>query len=389
MYLNAHINTALHIIKQYDGQLPLAHYLKQYFAANKKHGSKDRKNISHLCYCWYRLGRALKEVESSERIKVALFLCTEELKSWASLFDNDWPVPRPLSLIEKIDFIRQQFPSLNSDDIFQFSDHLSEGINKQQFCLSHLIQPDLFIRIRPGYENKVMSVLDQQSISNIRIDKNCIALPNATKIETLFDINREIVVQDYSSQRISEFLQIIPENKQPVKVWDCCAASGGKSLLAKDTLSASDLTVSDIRPSIIHNLKQRFSEAGLKHYHSFVADISKPLNVSLQFDLIICDAPCSGSGTWGRTPEQLYFFREEKINEYASLQKKIVNNAIPHLVDNGYFLYITCSVFDKENEDVVKYITQNFNVEIIKTEALKGYDKKADTMFAALFKKVV
>lgn len=57
MYLNAHINAALHIIKQYDGQLPLAHYLRQYFAANKKHGSKDRKNISHLCYCWYRLGR--------------------------------------------------------------------------------------------------------------------------------------------------------------------------------------------------------------------------------------------------------------------------------------------------------------------------------------------
>jgi len=388
MYLNAHINTALHIIKQYDGQFPLAHFLKQYFAANKKHGSKDRKHIAHLCYCWYRLGYALNDIEPSERIKIALFLCTKDLTAWASLFE-EWPVAQTLSFDERINFIRQQFPSFNASNIFQFNNHISNAIEKQQFCLSHLIQPDLFIRIRPGFENKITSVLNKQSVGHDYITKNCIALPNATKIETLFTINKEIVVQDYSSQRVSEFLQLIPVSKQPVKVWDCCAASGGKSLLAVDTLNNINLTVSDIRPSIIHNLKQRFTEAGLKHYHSFVADISKPLNQSLQFDLIICDAPCSGSGTWGRTPEQLCFFAEEKIDYYASLQKRIVSNAMPHLNDNGYFLYITCSVFEKENEEVVRYIKQNFKVEIIKTEVLKGYDKKADTMFAALFKKVI
>jgi 16S rRNA (cytosine967-C5)-methyltransferase len=49
------------------------------------------------------------------------------------------------------------------------------------------------------------------------------------------------------------------------------------------------------------------------------------------FELIICDAPCTGSGTWSRTPEQLYFFDEKKIEQYALLQKKIVSTIIPRL----------------------------------------------------------
>jgi 16S rRNA (cytosine967-C5)-methyltransferase len=148
-----------------------------------------------------------------------------------------------------------------------------------------------------------------------------------------------------------------------------------------------DLTVSDVRPSIIHNLKKRFKEAGIKNYYSFVTDLTDsrfPIPNS-NFDLIICDAPCTGSGTWSRTPEQLYFFTKEKINYYADLQKKIVKNAIPHLANNGFFLYITCSVFKKENESVVEFIQKKFRLQLIKQEVFIGYDKQADTMFGALF----
>ena len=84
-------------------------------------------------------------------------------------------------------------------------------------------------------------------------------------------------------------------------------------------------------------------------------------------------------------PEQLSFFSTKKIDEYASLQKNIVSHVIPQLAAGGYFLYITCSVFKKENEDVVKFIETNFNLRLVKQELLKGYDKKADSMFAALF----
>jgi 16S rRNA (cytosine967-C5)-methyltransferase len=172
-------------------------------------------------------------------------------------------------------------------------------------------------------------------------------------------------------------------------MWDCCAGSGGKSILAYDTVNNIYLTVSDVRTSIIQNLKQRFARAGITKYRSFVADItnSKLPIPNSKFDLIICDAPCTGSGTWSRTPEQLYFFQTEKINTYALLQQKIVSNAIPSIKINGHFLYITCSVFKHENENITDFIIQRFHLELVTMELLKGYNKKADTMFAALFRK--
>src|SRR5690606_28673070 len=170
-----------------------------------------------------------------------------------------------------------------------------------------------------------------------------------------------------------------------IKVWDCCAASGGKSILAKDILSDIELTVSDLRPSIISNLRRRFEEAGIKRYKSFVTDATKARPDHL-FDLIIADVPCSGSGTWARTPEQLLFYSEDKIGDYAALQRAILSNVIKYLKPGGYLLYITCSVFRQENEDQVHYL-QEQGVQAIQQQVFKGYEIKADTMFGALLRK--
>ncbi|HYK56845.1 MAG TPA: Fmu (Sun) domain-containing protein, partial [Flavisolibacter sp.] len=104
------------------------------------------------------------------------------------------------------------------------------------------------------------------------------------------------------------------------------------------------------------------------------------------FDLVICDAPCSGSGTWSRTPEQLKFFKKEKIEQYAQLQKSIALNAAKSVKLQGYFLYITCSVFKKENEEVVAFIKANTPLQLVSSKYFMGYDRRADTLFAALFR---
>jgi 16S rRNA (cytosine967-C5)-methyltransferase len=158
--------------------------------------------------------------------------------------------------------------------------------------------------------------------------------------------------------------------------------------MAKDMLGDIDLTVSDVRESILINLKKRFNEAGITKYKSFIADLTQSSKLTTNsFHLIIADVPCTGSGTWSRNPEQLYYFEQKKIEEYSILQKKIVSNVIKHLQPGGYLLYITCSVFIKENEEVVDFIEQNFHLDVIKMEVLRGYDMKADTMFAALLQK--
>jgi 16S rRNA (cytosine967-C5)-methyltransferase len=382
----SYVTTAAAVIQQYDGSTPLNDYLKKYFALHKKYGSRDRKHIAHLCYCYYRLGHAGLALEVEERILLALFLCSEHTHEIISELKREWNEHITDTLQEKLQLIGCPF---TIENIFPWQDALSEGIDATAFALSHLTQPDLFLRIRPGQKEKVLSKLKAHIMLYEEYANDCLALFNTTKIDDILEINKEVVVQDYSSQRISDFLQLIKLETQNAKlnVWDCCAASGGKSLLAVDTLGNIDLTVSDVRPSIIQNLKKRFAEAGIKNYKSFVADLTTITNLqSAPFDLIVADVPCSGSGTWGRTPEQLRFFTAEKIDYYAKLQKQIVQNVIKHLKKDGYLLYITCSVFKKENEDIVEFILANPSLQLVKKEMLIGYNKKADTMFGALFK---
>ncbi len=385
----SYFNTAISLIKLYDGSVPLVHFLKQYFAQHKKHGSKDRKFITHFCYCYYRLGHALKELPIEEKLKTALFLCNNEAGDLYILFHEDWLNNWKDNLHGRIDFIQNRYADFLVENIFPWKVELSKTIDAKAFAASHLIQPNLFLRIRPNVEKVVLHKLQEANISFQQVSSSCLALPNTSKIDSIIDVDNEAVVQDYSSQRIEEFLQLIKYHSSlKTSVWDCCAASGGKSILVKDVLNNIELTVSDIRSSILQNLRKRFEKAGIKKYHSFVADIATSIShLSLSaFNMILCDVPCSGSGTWGRTPEQLYFFNEDTIQEYAMLQKKIISNTIPYLNKNGFFLYITCSVFKKENEENVAYIQQHFNLELIEQKLLIGYDKKADSMFMALFK---
>jgi 16S rRNA (cytosine967-C5)-methyltransferase len=388
-----YLERAAFLINLYDGTMPLVHHLKNYFSQNKKHGSKDRKHISHLCYCYYRVGYSTNTLSIEERIKIALFLCNDNAGIWYSLFEGPWLDNWSTNLNKRIEFIHQQQNDFILQGIFPWQAELSNGIDGTAFSLSHLVQPDLFLRIRPTHEQNVVNRLRNYEIHFRKVSPTALALSNGTKLDDVLDINKELVVQDYSSQQIAEFLEAFKSNiihhTSDIKVWDCCAASGGKSILAKDVLGNVKLTVSDIRESIISNLKQRLAVAGINIHQSLVVDISsnaKTFNQS--FDLVIADVPCTGSGTWSRTPEQMNFFQTQTIDEYAAKQKSIVSNVIPSLKPNGYLLYITCSVFKKENEEVVDFIKEKFQLELVMQEILIGYDKRADTMFGALLRKM-
>jgi 16S rRNA (cytosine967-C5)-methyltransferase len=394
----SYLNTSAEIIKQYNGTEPLAVFLKSFFAANKKYGSKDRKLISHLCYCFFRTGKmfsADEGVKDEAYLKLcltaALFLCTCEANELLLQLEPQWNELVRLPVPDKFNIVKHQssFSFLSSlSSVFPWKDKLSETIDHTTFCNSFFIQPDLFIRVRPGYKERVQHILATAQIPYHLIGDSCISLPNHTKAQDVLTIDKEIVIQDYSSQRIAEYMPRVEVDKK-YTLWDCCAASGGKSILAKDILNNIELTVSDIRPSILANLAKRFDAAGIHQYTSRIADLSNTPHRLFDhaFDMVICDAPCSGSGTWGRTPEQLFYFNEEQIMKYHLLQKKIVQHIIPYIKPGGYLLYVTCSVFKKENEDVVAEAIASGNMQIIKGGILKGYDKKADTMFAALLQK--
>jgi 16S rRNA (cytosine967-C5)-methyltransferase len=386
MKFDNQLRHAAGIIHAYKGEIPLHTWLKDFFRVNKQMGSRDRKLLSNLVYGFYRLGQAVKAMSVEERLLLGLFLSNETPGELLEYFRPEWYPQATRPPEEKIAIARASGIGIAAEDIFPYKEQLSAEIDHHSFCLSFLKQPDLFLRIRPGYQQEVLQKLPDQEY----IPPFSLRLPNGFKVEEYFTPDKEVVIQDYSSQRIAGFIKPVP-GPDPHHCWDACAASGGKSILAVDCYPNINITVSDIRESILHNLRQRFRQAGIKKYNAFVADLTSP-SISIppstgpsSFDLILADVPCTGSGTWSRTPEELYFFDPKKIDRYTGMQKKIFTNIIPRLAKGGHLVYITCSVFKKENEEMTAMIQDSFALQTENAGPVRGYEEKADTMYAARF----
>lgn len=376
-----YLATAKKIIDTYSGEEPFTFTLKKYFAGHKKHGSRDRKIIQALCYAYFRVAHALKSVPAEEKIVVARFLTYHEEDGLIQALRPDLSNKITLPPKEKFNII-----GISIDELFPFINELSPSIDVGGFIASFLWQPKLFLRIRPQAKASVLKKLSVH-IPNAEVDENCISLPNTFKAKDIFELDREVVVQDASSQKTLDDVQLLTPEK-PQLAWDCCAASGGKSILLFDILKGNvQITATDIRQTILKNYSDRLAKAGIPVSQKLVADLSKGLPKAIlqsYFDIIICDAPCTGSGTWTRTPEQLHFFAPAHIEKYASAQLQIAQTAILALKPGGLFFYITCSVFKRENEAIVEQLIENRGLKVLNIQYIQGAAINADSMFVAV-----
>ena len=331
MHFAVHQDIANKLLAAYQGEEPLANYLKKYFAANKKHGSKDRKNISALCYAHFR----------------------------------------------------------NAATHFPLADKISKQIDATQFVASHQVQPLLFIRIRPWQKDKVVQKLLAANIEYTVFGENTFAFANTTSLQNVLELNKEAVIQDLNSQALAQLLLMVPTSvEHPIQVWDACAASGGKTILMFDTMSNIRMHLSDVRESILFNADKRLQEAGIRPASVQSIDLTQAFEIKKPFDFVFADVPCSGSGTWGRTPEQLAYFTQAQLNKYTQLQNKILQNLIPAVKLKGHLLFATCSVYKEENENNVEALVASGKFKVVKQQYFTGYEKQADTLYAALLEKI-
>jgi 16S rRNA (cytosine967-C5)-methyltransferase len=376
------------IFNSYDGALPLHRFLFTHFKRNKQMGSSDRRWASRYIYSFFRLGKALIKEDRTVRLAIADFLCNQSPSLVIEAYLPGLKDDVALSVKEKLKLVQLAYSAFELSDVFSFHEALSEGIEKQDFFESFFTQPDLFIRTTNGQQDKIADVLDKEGIAAEKIGAHTLAVPNGTKLDQVLTTEQLYQVQDLSSQQTGAFFQPQPWDKW----WDCCAASGGKSLLLHDLEPKVELLVSDIRENSLNNLDERFRDAGLKKYQKKVLDLLQNNDQDLhhyEFDGIILDAPCSGSGTWGRTPEMLYYFEQHKISYFSKLQRTIATNIVKYLKEDKPLIYITCSVFKEENEDVITYLLENLPLKLERMELIKGYHDKADTMFVARLTKLV
>jgi 16S rRNA (cytosine967-C5)-methyltransferase len=101
------------------------------------------------------------------------------------------------------------------------------------------------------------------------------------------------------------------------------------------------------------------------------------------FNGIICDVPCTGSGTWSRTPESSYFFNADSVAVYSKRQEAILTTAADYIGKGGRIIYITCSVFRAENEDVIEKVAASKGLQIVSSVLINGAPIGADALFAA------
>ena len=268
------LKTFERILDEYPGDTPLGKFLPGFYRQNKQMGSTDRRIANRLIYNYFRLSRAIPDVELQERLFVAEFLCNTQGNSFLSHFKPEFAACVGFSLDEKLAIVKQVYPGFKLTDVFPWSSELSPSIDKEAFLKSFFTQPDLYIRILKGCEAQVKATLTDAAIAFREETTHCLALPNGTRLENIFPNQHWFEVQDLSSQQTANYFK---PNKWE-HWWDACAASGGKSLLLHDLQPDLKLVVSDIRESVLANLRERFQQVGLIKYQEKILDLTKTVD---------------------------------------------------------------------------------------------------------------
>jgi len=155
-----------------------------------------------------------------------------------------------------------------------------------------------------------------------------------------------VEIQDAASQIAVAGLDI----RAGARVLDYCAGGGGKALAISDQYDC-DVTAHDIDPGRMRDIGPRAARAGCQ-ITAVESDALKGLPL---FDVVVVDAPCSGSGTWRRNPEAKWALTKKKLFGFQDLQQNVLRQAAEYLRPGGRLVYMTCSIFNYENQDVTKH----------------------------------
>jgi 16S rRNA (cytosine967-C5)-methyltransferase len=157
-------------------------------------------------------------------------------------------------------------------------------------------------------------------------------------------------IQDEGSQLVAEIAGgAMPEASQ---VMDMCAAPGGKTAILAERLPGSEITAVDVSRARLETMRGLMLSKVSEKLRFEVADVTK-LEMKPEWDLILCDVPCSGTGTMARNPEIRLRVTEEDLARQHRRQAAILRAGLRGLREGGRLVYSSCSLEPEENEDVV------------------------------------
>jgi len=231
------------------------------------------------------------------------------------------------------------------------------GFTEEAFINAHeQEQPITSIRLNP----KKLKIQD----SNFEIDEQVQWSTNgyylkerpSFTLDPLFHAGA-YYVQEASSMFLEQVIKQTAELTKPLKVLDLCAAPGGKSTLIQSILSADSLLISNevikTRVTILSENISKWGAANVIVTNNDPKDFEK---LQDYFDMIIVDAPCSGSGLFRKDINAINEWSEDNVTLCAQRQQRILANILPSLKVDGILIYSTCSYSKQEDEDILDWI---------------------------------
>ena len=195
--------------------------------------------------------------------------------------------------------------------------------------------------------------------------------------DTIFDQADELIPQmDDGSRLVAEIaaatMPLVAGRK--ACVWDCCAAPGGKALILALRLTDAEILATDVSAKRLTQMRARLRQYGYgERITCELADAAAAhleIPPEIQFDLILCDVPCSGTGTLARNPEIRLRLKPEDLVRQSVRQRAILTGAMRRLAPGGRLVYSTCSLEREENEQVVDAVANGAGVQRISMESL-------------------
>lgn len=353
-------------------EAPHDYVLRTYYKSHRFLGSGDRRALSETLFALMRVLSLLDwwiehlnlQTQDRERWRVILYLLLEgghSLTSLEALFNGNRYHSSPLTSQEQAvieTFLEQKGHSATApvwikancpEWLYEkMQESLGEHTDDELITLNSSAPLDLRVNTLKCIREHVMNYFKAECITAepTPFSPHGVRLPRGTSItQSEPYLKGWIEIQDEGSQLAA----ILVDAKPGHTVLDCCAGGGGKALaIAAAMNNQGRLIAADIARLRLREAEKRFTRAGVANATCQLLPLqSKDRG---KFDRVLVDAPCSGSGTWRRSPDLKFRLTPERLEELQTIQSAILNEAAEYVAMGGRLIYVTCSLLRDENE---------------------------------------
>lgn len=376
----AHVQAAIELIDlQSERQQPADKVMANFFRQRRYMGSKDKRAVAEYFYAVLRQKASLQyllsqqELKGSSRLVLAclLVLSGQRLSEY---FSGEQYCPRRLNSdefqgLEKISseqlahapsHIRLNVPTWLEEKL---QTSLGEAYEAEMEAANQRASTDIRVNELNTTVEEVSAELDGAGLAfeKGRYAPWCLRLLGRASLSQLPGFKAgHFEVQDEGSQ----LLALLADARSGHKVVDFCAGAGGKSLaLAGAMQNKGVLYACDVHSKRLEQLSLRAKRAGVHNLrvHCLSSENDKWVKQHKQIaDLVLIDAPCSGTGTWRRNPDSRWNLKPEDLTNLVALQQSILQSASRLVKPGGRLIYATCSLLDEENQQQVsRFLDEN------------------------------